>query len=168
MRRYLFILLFLVVVTPATSNAREIVGWVEKARIFPGNLEVRSRVDTGAKTSSLGVEYVEHFKRGEEDWVRFSATSYKGKTIWLERKLVRNVRVKRDHGTIRERPVILMGVCLGDRYEEVEVSLEDRSHMNYQMLIGRNFLDSHFFVDPGAVYINSPRCKQDSVIKHQE
>jgi hypothetical protein len=167
MRPYLFILLLVAVVTPDTGYAREILGWVETAYLYPGALKVRARVDTGAKTSSLGVDYVEHFVRGDVEWVRFSSTSFEGRTIKLERRLQRSARVKRDHGKISERPVILMGVCLGSRYEEVEVNLEDRSHMNYQMLIGRNFLDSHFFVDPGAVYINPPHCGEEATAIHQ-
>lgn len=167
MRRYLFCLLFFVVV-PGMASAREVVGWVEKARIYPGGMEVKARVDTGAKTSSLGVDFVNYFKRGDEAWVRFSATSYEGKTIRLERKVQRTAKVKRDFGTLKERPVIMMGVCLSTIFHEVEVSLEDRSHMNYQMLIGRNFLDGHFLVDPGSVFINPPHCEKEISKESQE
>lgn len=154
------LLLMLFVAAPEAGLAKEVVGWVEKARIFPGDMLVKARVDTGAKTSSLGAEILDYFERNNEAWVRFSTTSYKGKTLLLERKVLRTVKVKRSYRELTERPVIKMGVCLGSIYHEAEVSLEDRSHMNYQMLIGREFLNGHFLVDPEAVFTNPPHCEK--------
>ena len=44
--------------TGQSSGAGEdklIVGWVEKVRLFPGNVVVHAKVDTGADNSSLNV-----------------------------------------------------------------------------------------------------------------
>lgn len=157
MRRYLFwLLLFLFV--PGTGVAREVVGWLEKARIYPGDMLVKARVDTGAKTSSLGADILGYFERDNGKWVHFTTTNYKGKTVWLERKVHRIAKIKHNSGGLQERPVISMGVCLANIYHETEVNLQDRNHMNYQMLIGREFLGGHFLVKPDAVFINPPHC----------
>jgi len=162
MTRFAFWLLVLVLV-PVTGIAREIVGWVENVRLYPGGMEIKARVDTGARMSSLGVEFLEYFQHGTETWVRFSTTNNRGETLRLERKLQRTVKVKRDAGVLKERPVISMGVCFAGIYKEIEVNLEKRSHMNYPMLIGRDFLDGHFLVDPNARFINPPYCTKKAL-----
>lgn len=158
MGRFLFLLILLITV-PRTGLAREVVGWVEKARIYPGGMLVKARVDTGARTSSLGAESVEYIDRDNETWVRFSTTNYKGETVILERKVHRTAKVKQNVWGLQERPVIKLGICLADIYREVEVNLQNRNHLNYQMLIGRESLNRHFLVDPDNVFINPPRCE---------
>ncbi len=160
----MLVLLFFVA---GSGSAREIVGWLEKARIYPAGMLVKARVDTGARTSSLGANSLDYFERDDEEWVRFTTTNYKGKKIWLERKVYRTARVKHYSGRLQERPVIRLGICLGGVYREGEVNLENRSLMNYQMLIGREFLDGHFLVDPDAVFINPPQCRKLTVIDGQ-
>lgn len=166
MGRFLFLLILLITV-PGTGLAREVVGWLEKARIYPGGMLVKSRVDTGAKTSSLGAESLDYFDRDNEAWVRFSTTNYKGNIIWLERKVHRTAKIKHDSGGLQERPVIKLGLCLGNIYRETEVNLRNRNHMNYQMLIGREFLNRHYLVDPDAVFINPPRCDKAMQMENQ-
>ena len=39
------------------------LGWAERARIFPGNLPIQAKLDTGANTSSLNVEKYQIFDR---------------------------------------------------------------------------------------------------------
>ena len=53
----------------------------------------------------------------------------------------------------------MLGICLGTIYKEVEVNLVDRSHFNYQLLIGRNFLIDSFLVDPSLTFSTKPKCK---------
>jgi hypothetical protein len=160
--RLAFWLLVLVLV-PAAGSAREIVGWVEHARIYPGDMELKARVDTGARMSSLGIEFYEYFQHGNETWVRFSVTNYRGETLTLERKLQRIARIKREPGIKKERPVIRIGICFAGIYQEIEANLEDRGHMIYPMLVGRDFLDGHFLVDPNARFINPPHCKREKM-----
>jgi hypothetical protein len=52
----------------ASGGANMVIGWLEKARISPGNLLVRAKLDTGAKTCSLGVHSLAEFTRHEEPW----------------------------------------------------------------------------------------------------
>jgi hypothetical protein len=80
----------------------------------------------------------------------------------------RIVKIKHNSGGTQERPVIKLGVCLGSIYRETEVNLQDRGHMNYQMLIGREFMKGDFLVDPNAVFINPPRCEKEITIDSHE
>jgi len=152
---------FLVAPVFATANAeaKQIVGWIEKVRIYPGDLLIQAKLDTGAKTSSLNCDCMNFFERNGVEWVRFSLTNDDGAMVSLEREIYRNSRVKRHFGENQERPVVKLGLCLGNVYQEVEVNLVDRSGLNYQMLIGRTALQGHFAIDPAATYTTKPRCQ---------
>ena len=146
-----------------TAAAKDVSGWVERVRIYPGAIEVNARLDTGASTSSLHCDCIEETVREGEKWIRFSITGYEGESVRLERRVHRVATVKRHFGETQERPVILLGVCVGDTYKETEVSLIDRSGLNYQMLIGRSFMEGDLVVDPGETFINPPRCRIGSI-----
>jgi len=149
----------LVLVSPGAAQGKQVVGWLEKVRIYPGNFVIIAKLDTGAKNSSLDASNITEFTRNGEQWVRFNVTSRSGKTATIERKVHRIVKIKDHDGTRQSRLAILLGICLGSSYKEVEVNLADRSHFNYQMLIGRSFLHGNVIVDPSAKFTTKPICK---------
>ncbi len=160
-RNYLSLTLLgvaLVLVAP-DLQAKQVVGWVENARVYPGDIRIRAKLDTGAKTSSLNCECQSTFDREGEKWVRFTLTNYRGRTVQIERKIHRIARIRRHGGRIQERIVIKLGVCLADVYKEIDVNLIDRSGFNYQMLVGRTFLKGDFIVDPSVTFTAAPECK---------
>jgi hypothetical protein len=59
------------------------------------------------------------------------------------------------------RPVIRLGICLGNVYKEVEVNLQDRSKFNYQLLIGRSYLKNSFLVDASATFTIKTQCQKN-------
>jgi hypothetical protein len=149
----------LVLVLPVAAQGKQVVGWLEKVRIYPGNLVIIAKLDTGAKNSSLNVSHVTVFERDGEQWVRFDVKSRYGKTVTIERKVERVMKIKRHGAKPEKRFAIRLGVCLGDSYKEVEVNLADRSGFLYQMLIGRSFLAGSFVVDSSAKYTTKPNCR---------
>lgn len=140
--------------------AKEVVGWVENIRIYPGDIMLRAKVDTGAKTSSLGCECKNTFLRDGKRWLALTIKNQHGQSIKLEKPIVRIVRIRRHFGKLQRRYVIRLGICLGTIYRESEVSVVDRSGFNYSFLIGRNFLQSDFLIDPSRTYLNKPDCKK--------
>ena len=137
----------------------ETVGWVEKIGVFPGDITVKAKIDTGAKTSSLHCTCITPVMRDGEEWVNFTVENYQGDMVHMERRIHRRAIIKRHFGESQERIVVLLGVCLGDTYRETEVNLIDRSGLNYQMLIGRSYLAGNFIVDPGKTFSVKPECK---------
>ena len=133
-------------------------GWIEKAVLYPRGIVLHAKLDTGAKTSSLHAPEPEYITRDCEDWVRISVTNKNIETVMVEAPLVRNVKIKRHFGKSQTRPVILLDLCIGDMRKIVEVNLVDRAGMNYQLLIGRNFLKGSLLIDSGATYMLSPDC----------
>lgn len=157
--RWGLLLLLLCGVAPIhAERTKQVIGWVEHVAIYPGNLVVRARIDTGAKTASLNCDCSQPFERNGQKWVRFSVVNRKGKTISLERRVVRTVTIRQHFGDKQRRPVIRLGLCLAGVYKEVDVNLVDRSGFNYQMLIGRNFLKDGFLVDAARTFLSTPRC----------
>lgn len=138
---------------------KSVIGWVEKVRVYPGDLVVKAKIDTGAEHSSLNCLCVTPYVRDGEKWVKFTVTSFEGNTVELERPIHRMAIVKRHFGESQERPVVKLGVCLDGVYREVDVNLVDRSGFNYQMLVGRSFMAGHLLVDPEKKYLKPPRCK---------
>jgi hypothetical protein len=146
---------------PASAQSKEVIGWIEWARLYPGNLKLKARIDTGAKTSSLNTTHHEIFQRSDKLWVRFSITNKKGKTVTLEKELYRFAKIKQKGTDPQKRPVIKLDICLCNMYKEIEVNLVDRSNFNYPMLIGRNFLVNHFIVDPSVIFTKNSKCKKN-------
>jgi hypothetical protein len=150
----------LILAIPSPTNDKRVVGRLEIVRIYPGNLRLRARLDTGAKNSSLDAQNLTEFELDGERWIRFNVTNHKGKSVTLERKILRVAKIKRKHGKSRERLVIKLGICLGGIFREVEVNLVDRSGFNYPMLIGRSFMENHLVVDPSVAFVTKPDCER--------
>ena len=148
-------------VTAYVVYAKEVVGWVEKVKIFPGELVVKAKIDSGAKTSSLNCKCYNFFERDGKEWVKFTVVNEAGDTIELEQPIVRIAKIKRHYGEKQERPVVKLGLCLANTYKETEFTLIDRSGLNYQVLVGRQFLEKDFLVDPGETFARDPVCDVD-------
>ena len=57
------------------------------------------------------------------------------------------------------RPVVVLGVCMGDMYKDIEVNLVDRKGFLYPVLIGRSFLKENIVVDATLTFTREPVCK---------
>jgi hypothetical protein len=150
-------LVIILILSPA-AYSREVIGWVENVGVSPLNVIVKAKIDTGANSSSLHCDCINKFIRDGESWVSLMLTDVDGKQFTVEKKLLRKVKVKRHFGDSQRRDVIRLGVCIGSHYEETDVSLVDRTGLNYSMLIGRKFLSGNFLVDPSATFASSPNC----------
>ena len=153
------VVIFLVFVSPGAAQGKQVVGWLEKVCIYPGNLIINAKIDTGARNSSLNASNITEFTRNGEQWIRFTVTNRHGKKATIEQKIYRIVKIKGHDGKPQLRLAIILGISLGSFHKEVEVNLADRSDFNYQMLIGRSFLHGNMIVDPSIKYTTKPICK---------
>lgn len=138
------------------------LGWVEKALITEDDFLVHAKLDTGADNCSLHATDLRTFKRNGKRWIEFTVHNRDGVTRTLKRKISRTATIKRAGGVSQERYVVKMVVCLGHKEMQVDVNLVDRSHLNYNMLIGRSFLAGNVLVDSSSTYIEPPSCKSAS------
>ena len=159
-RRYAAVWALALTAASAVAEPKAVSGYIERVTLFPGGLNLRVKVDTGAKHSSLNAQQIRKFRKGSEDWVRFAVTNSKGRSVVFERPVLRRTTIRRHHGRKQERPVLTLGICLGATYKEVEVNLVDRTGFNYQMLIGRSFLSGDFVVDVDKSFVLPPACPE--------
>jgi len=158
----IFYLLVIASLAPLIATARasekQLVGWFEKARIFPGGYEISAKGDTGADHSSLNVSELTLFHHEGKEWVRFTVIDDHGKQHKLERELLRLAKIKRHLAPGQERPAVLLGICVGSQYREVQVNLVDRGKFKFPLLLGRSFLSDAFIVDASKSYALEPDC----------
>lgn len=163
-RLLLFVSLSCVAAIPAArADLPKRIGWVEMSRIHPGNMMFATKLDTGARSSSINAHDIEHFEKDGETWVRFQVKNRKGKMLTLERPLVRDVTIKRHGGKTEERPVVMLGICIGTTYVESEVSLRDRTGFLYPLLAGRTFMAGNFAIDPERKFTVDPECEETRI-----
>lgn len=115
----------------------------------------RARVDTGAKSCSLHIEdmKIENESDNMADnigkVVRFNIKNGHKESHWLEAKIAGYVIIKTSNASDdRKRRY---KVPLTFRYKDFEktvlVTLNNRQHMEFPLLLGRNFLKGDFVVD---------------------
>ena len=140
------------------AGDRMVVGELEQVWIDPPGISLHARVDTGATSNSLHAEELVEYERDGDDWVRFYVLTSDGEDrIEIERKVIRYVRVfQQADPEGSRRPVISMRLRLGDVQDTFEFTLADRSHLNYQILLGRNFLTDVALVDVGRQFVQPP------------
>ncbi|MGI9430184.1 MAG: RimK/LysX family protein [Bythopirellula sp.] len=135
-----------------SDNAKLVIGPTAVVEETESDLMFPARVDTGATTSSLHVEeakVVDEAGAMTENVgkkIRFRIKNHRGESEWLERKIaeISVIKTSEREETRYKVPVTLN--CL-DVKKRVLVSLNDRSHMTYPVLLGRNFLQGDFVVD---------------------
>ena len=140
------------------NRGKMLVGRQELVWLEDFQLMLPARVDTGAETASLDARNIELFERNSEDWVRFEIVHPEsGEAIPLERELVRKARiVQASTEEAERRPVISLGIVIGDVRQQAEFTLSNRSHLDYQVLIGRNVLSDVMIVDVSQTNIVPP------------
>lgn len=136
-----------------------VLGWKEHVWLPDWNLNLRAKLDTGARSSALHVRDIEVVRPATHDTsgiVRFDVvlgTKAKPEHHPIECPMVATRRV-RDTGARSElRPVVRTEVIVGQFARTVEITLTDRSGMNFRMLLGRRALDGACVVDPGHGYL---------------
>jgi hypothetical protein len=104
------------------------VGLVEKVKVI-GEKQVRALAlcDSGASSTSVDV--------------RLAAKALLG-------PIVKTIKVRNpSHKTEVRRPVVKARIIIAGREFETNVNVQDRGHMTFPVLIGRNILSGNFVID---------------------
>lgn len=143
---------------PALEN-KEVVGRSEWVGFPTIGTYLKARLDTGANTGSLSARDITEFERDGEDWVRFklaldddAAVVDRVRDQWIEAEVTRRVRIIQASGE-ESRPVISLLMRLGPIKQNVEFTLNDRTHLTYPALLGRRFMRDIVVVDVARHYL---------------
>ena len=143
--------------------ARVIAGWVEKVRIENQAYEVKAKLDTGARTSSIHASNIKSFKKDGERWVKFTLelTDNKDKkhTLKLEKPRSRRTNIKNHDGEHDKRAVVDLDLCFNGNTYTTEFTLADRTEYIYDVLLGRQFLKKIAIVDPTKTFLTLAKCE---------
>jgi hypothetical protein len=134
-----------------------VLGWREWVGLPGLGLPlIKAKVDTGARTSTLHAFYVDPFRRGGTQLVRFGIHPLRGRTdvVVHGETTVIDQRQVADSGGHRElRYVILASVSVGGLEWPIEVTLANRETMLFRMLLGRTAIAGHALVDPDHSFL---------------
>lgn len=143
------------------KDKKTVLGWVEKVTLSGSEHTVKAKLDSGAKTSSVDAEIVKTFKRDGKKFVLYRVMLDDNISETYESRIIRWVRIKMKNGGFQRRPVVKMHFCIGKKKLVGEVSLAERGHFIYPVLVGRNMLEKgDILVDTSRTFLSKPDCKK--------
>ncbi|WP_394392621.1 RimK/LysX family protein [Shewanella woodyi] len=146
-----FCILFMT--TAAWAGDKAIIGPTAHMFVTETGLNFEARIDTGAGNTSLHAYDLEveggsakKMKDNVGKMLMFTTENAAGEKKRLKGKIVKTSTVSNSQG--RETRY-MVELHVGDKGFErkVKVNLRDRSHMDYKLLIGRNWLKGKYIVD---------------------
>jgi hypothetical protein len=137
---------------PASQQTVRLIGATTVVTEVSTGLPLAARVDTGATSCSIHCEAFE-IKGADPDpkvnigkAVRFLIKHKNGEGEWVEAKIVDHVKIRTSERE-DERYKVRLKLRCEDVEKKVLVTLNDREHMKYPLLLGRNFLRDDFLVN---------------------
>lgn len=141
----------------------KIIGRKEKISLPDlGLYSVRSKVDTGAYTSSIHAENIEVVEESGKKVLKFQPLlpghkAFTGKVVTFEN--FREKKVKNSFGQAENRYLIETVFQLAGEEYLAEFTLSDRSSMRNAILLGRKILKKRFLVNVSKVNIGKAYLK---------
>lgn len=147
-----------------------VLGWREWVALPElGIKNIKAKVDTGARSSSLHAYDLEIFEREGESWVRFRIHPVQRKreeVVEAEAKVLEFRSVRSSSGKASMRPVIVTTVKLLNDTLPVELTLANRDEMGFRMLLGREAFRRRFLVDAGGSYYGGKPKRKNKPNRH--
>lgn len=143
------------------------IGWKEFVDFVDFEIpNVPAKIDTGAKTSVLHCEYIELVKKGKKQFVKFTPLN---ESYGTEKTFIlpfhKERRIKNSFGLEENRYIVHTNVKMFDEVYGIEISLRDRSNMEYPMLLGRSFIRKKFLVDVNRANLSQKSLTAKKLIK---
>ena len=134
------------------KEEKHVIGPLATIAEVDSSMNFLARVDTGAKTSSVHatawtvLEGSSQMDANIGKTIRFLLDNKKGEATWLEKTIANVAHIQTSEGA-ETRYLVPLKIDHQGQENQVLVTLNDRSHMRYPMLLGRNFLSGKYIVD---------------------
>lgn len=137
-----------------------VLGWKEHVSLPEWGLQLRGKLDTGARSSALHVADLEEIgthdhASGRLPVVRFDVVlgrRDRPEHHEIEAPVIGHKVVKDTGARAERRPVVRTRVVCGPVDTLADITLTDRTGMIFRMLLGRLTLEHHCLVDPAHGY----------------
>jgi hypothetical protein len=137
-----------------SKSELEFVGWRESVSLPLFKLiDIKAKIDTGAKTSALHADEIEFITLKGEKFVRFSVETDDGSKKYIKSRFLEEREIKSSTGQKTIRPVVKTKIRMGKSEFEIEITLIKRDLMGFKMLIGREALNGRFLINPARSYL---------------
>lgn len=137
-----------------TSVPLPVIGWRERVDFPQWKLRrVRTKIDTGARTSAIDVAEIEDLGDGRIRFEVVYRVAPTRRTKWITATPTRTSTVKPSTGEAQTRYVCTTRVVIGAIERDIEVSLVCRRGMLSRMLLGRTAVAGVATVDPENTYL---------------
>ena len=118
---------------------------------------IKTKIDTGAKTSSIHCHFIRKITKHGKTYVAFKLLD--AKHPFYNNKLhiypiFSEKDIKSSSGDIEHRLTIRTQVIIFNTKLPIELALTDRSYMKIPVLIGREFLKNRFIVDVSKINLS--------------
>lgn len=138
---------FLLIVLVCNLYAKDILGKIDNFDLPElGIYNIKAKIDTGAKTSSLRCSSIRLLKNNRVEFIS------SGKQI--TKSISRVSFVKSSNGVSEKRFFIQTTIEIYNKIYPLELSLSFREAMIYPLLIGRELLNQGFVVDISKKYVS--------------
>ena len=149
-------------IQPIQASEKILIGGVEKVALLPWGVVLPARIDTGAGMSALDVRDL----KLEGKMVEFRLPERYGDLL-IRLPLAGWRGIKKAGSPRKRRPAVEMDLCLGNVRIRTEVTLCDRSNMEFPLLIGRKALrgnpEANFIVDVSRSFTLTPNCTKGNL-----
>jgi hypothetical protein len=138
--------------------APHLVGWKEYVEFIDWHLPpVKAKIDTGARTSALGVlsyELREGPAGDKTAMLRLALDRRHPECITeIVTPVMKIVVVSNSSGMREQRPLVETTLRLGPVLKRVRLTIANRSGMRFGMILGRQALEGDFVVDVARKYL---------------
>lgn len=140
------------------SENLPIIGWREWVSLPDlGIAEVKAKIDTGARSSTLHAFDIEKFHCNGKQMVRFKVHPYQNniiQSVGAEAELIEERYVRNSGGQTELRPTVRTVVeLLGEKWP-IDLTLTNRDLMRFRMLLGRQAVSQRFLVNPAKSFFS--------------
>ncbi|NNE86523.1 MAG: ATP-dependent zinc protease [Silicimonas sp.] len=129
-----------------------VIGWQEHVDLpLLGLTNLKSKIDTGARTSALHASDIVEFDRDGVPWVRFHTRfDDDARDTDVECPIHTKRDIKNTSGIPETRIIIRTKFRISRRLWNIDLSLAERTEMKFRMIVGRTALRRHkIVVHPG-------------------
>lgn len=138
------------------------IGWKEVIDLPDLGINgIPAKVDTGARTSVLHCSHIQLIEKNGHQYVEFQALDERyGGAVPCALPFHSQRTIKNSFGQEENRYIIRTTIFLFDQLYNIELSLRDRSDMEFPLLLGRSFIRKRFLVDVSQAYLSKTHTIQ--------